>query len=92
MTFGREGRKYELILGSDIDRDTFFLELRDITEGEAGVVVLFGEKNAEGEYRFLVAGYDALWNVNSMGTNSQAPIFIPLELVEHFVGWMKDRL
>lgn len=92
MRFERGGRKYELLFGSDIDRDTFFLELRDVTEGEAGVVVLFGEKDEEGEYRFLVHGYDALWDEAVMGTNSQAPIFLPLELVEDFVAWMKDRL
>lgn len=92
MKFEREGRKYELILGSDIERDTFYLELRDITGGEAGEVVLFGEKNEEGECRFLIGDYDTLWNKDSMVTSGQAPIFIPLELVEDFVAWMKGRL
>lgn len=56
------------------------------------MVVLFGEKNEAGEYRFLVDGYDTLWRTNSMGANGQAPTLIPLELVEDFVAWMKNRL
>jgi len=83
MAFERDGRRYELLEGSDVRNDTVYLELNDITEGESRTV-LFGEKSEDGEYRFL--------SLENLGGPAKQPLFLPLNLVEEFISWMRQRL
>jgi hypothetical protein len=83
MTFERDERRYELLKGSDVGNDTVYLELNDITEGESKTV-LFGEKSGDGKYRLL--------SVENPGSPIHRPLLLPLDLVEDFISWMKERL
>lgn len=83
MRFEHKNRKYELVKGSDVDKDTMYLELRDITNGKTKIV-LFGEKTSEGKVNFLSL-------VNKSSTPEE-PIMLPIDLVEKFISLLKEKL
>ena len=79
----RNGRRYELLRGSDVRHDTVYLELNDVTNGESQTV-LFGEKTESGEYRLL--------SCTNRGPSVPEPLLVPVELVEEFIRWMREQL
>jgi hypothetical protein len=81
MFVERNGRKYELIIVSQPDCRS--LELSDVTEGESKIVLL-GKLTDVGQYQFL--------SLVHRGEPSDKTIFLPLELAEEFISWMKERL
>jgi hypothetical protein len=81
MFIKRNGRKYELITVSQPDCRS--LELSDVTRGEARIVLL-GKLTEDGRYHFL--------SLIHRGEPAGEPMFLPLELVEEFISWMKERL
>lgn len=80
MLLERNGRKYELIT---VSGDCRSLEPSDITEGEPKTV-LIGQLTEDGQYQFL--------SLVNRGEPADEPVFLPLELVEEFISWMKERL
>lgn len=83
MRFKRGDREFELLKGSDASHDTVYLELNEMVSGNSHTV-LFGEKTEGGAYRFL--------SLQHIGGRASEPILLPLELVEEFIGWMKNML
>jgi hypothetical protein len=83
MRFEHDGRRYELLRGSNVQNDTMYLELWDVG-GRKPVMVLFGEKHASGEIRFLSAAATGFW--------FRKPILLPLGLVERFIDDLKEML
>jgi hypothetical protein len=88
MIVERSGRTYEVCVGSDVDRDSLYLEMRDVTDSQAGPVVLYGEATAGGELRMRFGSLEAL----EAPPGGNEPPFLPLTLVEEFLGWMKVKL
>lgn len=82
------GRTYEVVLGSDVDRDALYLEMRDISEDQAGPVVLYGESTAGGELHMRLGFLEAV----GATLGGDEPSFLPLALVNEFIGWMNDKL
>jgi len=81
MLLERNGKKYELITVSETDCRV--LELSDVSEGEPQTV-LIGQLTDDGQYQFL--------SLVNRGEAADAPVFLPLELVEEFISWMKEKL
>lgn len=81
MLLERNGRKYELTTVSEPDCRS--LELSDVSEQEPQTV-LIGRLTDDGQYQFL--------SLVHRGEAADAPMFLPLELVEEFISWMKERL
>lgn len=71
MKISAGGRTYELLVGSDVQRDVMYSELRDIT-GKVPVVLCYAEKGPDGEVRVLTAA-------------QPENVFIPLGLAQRFL-------
>lgn len=71
MKISAGDRTYELLVGSDVQRDVMYSELRDIS-GNVPVVLCYAEKGPDGEVRVLTAA-------------EPENVFIPLDLAQRFL-------
>ena len=87
MHFDHDGRRYYVLMGSDVQNDTTYLELRDVTEAseDEAPELLFGERSDD-------TGKLSLLSLQHIGSRAPFPVMVPVEVVERFIALMREHL